>query len=85
MTRDISVGVATTAGWKTEGSEFQSRWGKNVQFSLSSRTNGALPAHYPMNTADSFLGIKLVGRKANHSTPTDAEAKKMLIYTTISQ
>jgi hypothetical protein len=34
-----------------------------------------------MGTGDSFSGVKRQGREADHSPPTNAEVKKMWIYT----
>jgi hypothetical protein len=44
--------------------------------------SGSHPASYPMGTGGSFpRGVKRQGREADHSPPTNAEVKKMWIYT----
>jgi hypothetical protein len=65
-----------------EGLEFESREGQ--EFSLlhvvqtGSRTH---PASYPMGTGDSFPEVKQPGREADHSPPTNADVKRMWVYT----
>jgi hypothetical protein len=54
---------------------------KNFLFSPASRPTLGLtqpPVHRVLQT---FLGIKLQGREADHSTTTTAEVKKMWLYT----
>jgi hypothetical protein len=63
-------------------SEFESRWGKNFHFFMSS-----LPALGPTQppiqsvTGTPSPGVKRPGREADHSPPTSAEVKKTLVYT----
>jgi hypothetical protein len=48
-------------------------------FSLHHRvqnSSGAHPSSYPMGTRDTFPGVKLSGREADHSHPSSAEAKE---------
>jgi hypothetical protein len=69
-------------GWKTEGSEFESPWGR--EFSLLhvvQAGSGAHPTSYPISTGGSFAGVKRKEREADHSPPTSAEVKKIWIYT----
>jgi hypothetical protein len=49
-------------GWTTEGSEFESRWGK--EFSLLQIVQTGFEVHptsYPMDTGSSFPGGKAAG------------------------
>jgi hypothetical protein len=41
------------------------------------------PTSYPMGNGGSFPGVKRPRREADHSPPTNAEVKKMWIYTSI--
>jgi hypothetical protein len=53
------VGIVTSYGWKTEGSEFESQQGK--EFSLLhvvQSGSGVHPTSYPMGTGGSFYGGK---------------------------
>jgi hypothetical protein len=43
--------------------------------------SGVHPTSYKMGTVGSFPGVKRQGREADHSPPTNAEVKKMWIYT----
>jgi hypothetical protein len=43
--------------------------------------SGVHPTSYAVGSEDSFPGVKRPGRKADHSPPTNAEVKKMWIYT----
>jgi hypothetical protein len=43
--------------------------------------SGAHPPFYPVGTRGSFLGIKLPGRKADHSPLSSAEFKNAWSYT----
>jgi hypothetical protein len=63
------------AGWTTEGSDFESCKVKNFLFSTSSR-----PAQGPIQPPIQWVlgvlsqGIKLPGREADNSPPTNAES-----------
>jgi hypothetical protein len=57
--------------FRTEGSEFECRWGQD--FSLLMLFRSALGSTQP--------GIKRPGRVADHSPPTNAEVKKTWVYT----
>jgi hypothetical protein len=51
---------------------------RDENFSLHYRVqtgSGAHPASYPVGTRGPFLGIKAVGREADHSPPSSAEVK----------
>jgi hypothetical protein len=75
--RDSAVGVAIGYGL-----EFESRWGKNFHFSVSSRS--ALGSTYPpiqWVPAALSSGVKRPGREADNSPPTSAEVKKTWTYT----
>jgi hypothetical protein len=55
---------------------------KNISFSMSSRP--ALgPTHHPIQCVSGTLspGVKRPGCEADHSPPTNAEVKKIWIYT----
>jgi len=41
----------------------------------------AHPASYPMGTTESFLGVKQLGCKHDHSPPSSAEVKNVWSYT----
>jgi hypothetical protein len=43
--------------------------------------SGVHQTSYTMGTGGSFPGVKRPRREADHSPPTSAEVKKMLIYT----
>jgi hypothetical protein len=43
--------------------------------------SGVHPTSYTMGTGSSFLGVKRLGREVDHSPPTNAEVKKVWIYT----
>jgi hypothetical protein len=76
--RDSSVSIAL--GYRLDN------WGSRVQFpvgagnfSLHHRVqngSGAHPASYPVGTRGSFLGVKRLGREADHSPPSSAEVKE---------
>jgi hypothetical protein len=69
-------------GWTTEGSEFESRWGKEFSlFHVVQTGSGVHPTSYSMCTGGSFPGIERPGREADHSFPATAEVKKMRTYT----
>jgi hypothetical protein len=71
--RDSAVDILTGYGMDYRG--------VGVRFLQVVRTGvGAHPASYPVHTWDSFLGIKLQGREADHSPPASAEVKKIWIY-----
>jgi hypothetical protein len=65
-------------GWKTEGSEVESQYGQKFSLLHVIETgSGVHPFFYPMGAGRSFLGVKRLGREANHSPLTSAEVKKM--------
>jgi hypothetical protein len=83
MSRDSSVGIATGYGLDDQGGG-SSRPGRVKKFSLLhivQTGSGVQPASYKMGTGSSFPGVKRQGREADHSSPTNAEVKKMWIYT----
>jgi hypothetical protein len=61
--RESAVTIATIAtGWKTEGSEFESRESKEFLLLHVVETGfGVHPVSYPMYTGGSFLGGKAAG------------------------
>jgi hypothetical protein len=42
-------------------------------------SSGAHPVSFPIGTGDSFPGAKRTGREADHSPPTSAEVKNILL------
>jgi hypothetical protein len=65
-----------------EGSDFYTRQGPNIfPLHVVQIGSGTHPASYPMGTGVSFTGVKRLGREADYSPPTNAEVKKMWIYT----
>jgi hypothetical protein len=70
-------------GWTTEGSEFESRWGQEFSFLHVIQTGSGAPTQPPIEGVPGALspGVKWQGREADHSPPTNAEVKKMWIYT----
>jgi hypothetical protein len=55
-----------------------------VNFSLHHRVqngSGAHPASYPVGTRGSLPGVKRPGREADHSSPSSAEVKECVEYT----
>jgi hypothetical protein len=68
--------------WKTEGSEFESRWGQKFSLLLVVQTgSGAHSASYPIGTGASFPAGKSDGPWSWHSPSISAEIKKSWIYT----
>jgi hypothetical protein len=66
---------------RPRGQSWSPGGGKNIRFSISSRP--ALgPTQPPIQWVPGALspGVKLPGRKANHSPPTSAEVTKMWVY-----
>jgi hypothetical protein len=61
--------------WTTEGSEFESQWGQ--QFSPLHVIQTIHPIHCVLGCFP--LGVKQLGREADHSPQTIAEVKKMCI------
>jgi hypothetical protein len=62
----------------TEGSEFESRIGQELSLlHVVETVSGVHPNSYPMGTGDLSPGVKWVGREADHSPPSSAEAKKI--------
>jgi hypothetical protein len=81
--RDSSVGIATGYGLDDQGVGSSSP-GRVKQFPLLhivQTGSGVHPTSYKMDTEGSFPGVKRQGREADHSPPTNAEFKKMWIYT----
>jgi hypothetical protein len=59
MSRDGVVGIATSTGWKTEESEFESLWGQEFSLLHIVKTgSGTHLASYPMGTVGFFSGGK---------------------------
>jgi hypothetical protein len=69
-------------GCKTKGSEFESRWAKTFNFSISSR-QVLRPTQPPIQWVRGafYVVLKRQGSEADHSPPTVAEVKKTWIYT----
>jgi hypothetical protein len=66
-------------------------WGVGVQVLVSQefsllhfQTGSGVHLIYPMGTGGSFLGVKRPGRETDHLSPTSAEVKNMLVYTSTS-
>jgi hypothetical protein len=69
-------------GWMTEGSEFESRQGKEFSLLHVVQTgSGAHPASYKMGNGGSFLRSKSGRGVMLKTPPTSAEVKKLWIYT----
>jgi hypothetical protein len=69
------------AGWTTEGSQFESQYGKkSYLLHVVQPGSGVHPASYPVGNVSCFPRLKRAGREADHSTPTSAEVKKMWIH-----
>jgi hypothetical protein len=77
--RDSAVGIATGYGLDDRG--VGDRVPVGSLHHVVQTGSGAHPASYTMGTGDSFSGVKRPGREADHSPPTNAEVKKMWIYT----
>jgi hypothetical protein len=74
MSRDSYVGIAT--GW-TAGVQFLAEARDFYFLHVVQTDSGVHPTSYPMGTGGSFLGgIKLLGREADHSPPSNAEVRK---------
>jgi hypothetical protein len=66
----------------TKGSKFDSRYGQKLSLSHIIQTgSGIHPTSYPMVSGPLSPGVKRPRRESDHSPPTTAEVKKMLIYT----
>jgi hypothetical protein len=61
--------------------EFGSRYVKDFSALHFKAGYGAHPASYIMRIGVFSLGLKRLGREANHSPPTKAEAKNAWMYT----
>jgi hypothetical protein len=71
-----------TTSWMTEGPEFESRWVQEFSLLHIARTgSGAHPASYPTGTDALSPVVERPGREAYHLSPTGAEVKKILMYT----
>jgi hypothetical protein len=69
-------------GWTTEGSEFDCRYGQEFSLLNLVQTGSAVhPTSYSMGIGAFSRGVKRPGREADHSPPTNAEVRKMLIRT----
>jgi hypothetical protein len=76
--RGSSVSIATGYGMDDGGVRVRVPMGSGILFSTSSRL--ALgPIQWVLGTVSP--SVKLQGAEADHSPPTSAEVKKMLIYT----
>jgi hypothetical protein len=76
--RDSSVGIALGYGLDDRGSRVRLPAGAGNS-SLHHRVqngSGAHPVSHPMGTRGSFLGVKRLGREADHSPPSSAEVKE---------
>jgi hypothetical protein len=72
--RNSSVGIAT--GWVLDGPGFIADGARDFCLLHSVLTgSGFHPASYAMGTGDCFLGIKWLGREAEHSFPLSAYVK----------
>jgi hypothetical protein len=82
VSRDSAVGVATGYWLDDRGVEVRVLAGSRIFSSLRRphRLWGP-PTSYPMSTEGSSPGVKRPGREADHSPPTNAEIKKMWLYT----
>jgi hypothetical protein len=77
QSNDSSVGIVLGYGLDN--------WGSRVQFPVGAGNfslhhcvqngSGAHPASYPVGTGDLSLGIKWLGREADHSSPFSAKVK----------
>jgi hypothetical protein len=76
---DSAVGKRLTAGWTTEGSEFENRQSKKFSLLQVVQTDSEAHRAYSMGIGSSFPGGKAAG--ADGSPPTNAKVKKMWIYT----
>jgi hypothetical protein len=80
---DISVCIALDYGLDDRGSRVRLPAGAG-NFSLHHRVqngSGDHPASYPMGTGALYLGVKQLGREADHSPPYSAEVKNAWSYT----
>jgi hypothetical protein len=78
MNRDSSVGIALGYGLDDRGSRVRLPAGK-WNFSLQHRVqngSGTHPASCPMVPGGLSLGVKRLGREANHSLPSSAKVKE---------
>jgi hypothetical protein len=76
--RDSSVGIAVGYGLDDRDSSFRFPAGTG-NFSLHHSVQNGSGAHqtsYPMGTRGSFPDVKLPGRKADHSLPSNTEVKE---------
>jgi hypothetical protein len=80
--RDSTVGIATGYGLDDRGFGVQIRVGVRVFTSpCLPDGSGVHPTSYPIGTGARSPGVKRPGRETDHSTPTNAEVKKIWIYT----
>jgi hypothetical protein len=69
-------------GRTTEGSEFESRYGKEFSlFQVIEIGSGVHQTSYPVRIGGFSPGVKWPWREAEHSPSAIAEVKKMWIYT----
>jgi hypothetical protein len=65
-----------------ERSELESRWGQEVSLLyIVQAGSGAHPASYPMSIGALSSGVEWLGREADHSHRTSAEANKTWVCT----
>jgi hypothetical protein len=81
--RDSSVGIALGYGLDDQGSRVRFPSGAGNFFLLHRVQNGsgAHPASYPVDTRDSFPGVKRPGVKLTH--PSSGEVKNAWSYTSV--
>jgi hypothetical protein len=72
---DSVDGIAIGYGLDAEGSEFESRYSQEISL-LHARKTGS--GAHPISVSP---GVKRQGRDAGHSPPSNAEDKKIWIYT----
>jgi hypothetical protein len=78
------VGIATGYGLDDRGVGVRVTVRSRIFTSPIVQTgSGVHPTSYMMGTGGSFPGVKRPGREAGHSPPSNAEVKKMWIYTSI--
>jgi hypothetical protein len=85
--RDSSVGIALGYRLEDRGSRVRFPAGAG-NFSLHycvQNGSGAHPTSYPMGTGALSLGVKRLGREADHSPPSSAEVKNAWSYTSTPQ
>jgi hypothetical protein len=81
VSRDSGVGIATSYWLDDEESQFESRWGQDFHFSMSSRPAlGSTQPPIQWVPGSLSPGVKWPGREADHSLPASTEVKKTCVY-----